>query len=333
MRITVSASASDASCGSPSWWLCVVGRLTVGRDAVEEVALPQRVAQGERHGVQHLVAERDAVLPDGLAVGRLADGDHRDERPQRVDHEFAGRRRTARRDHHEPLQRQRVGLALEAGDLVAERVAGVVEVLREGLAFRAGPSDQAREVLRDRHEATAVVAQVEHQFGRSDVAQRVERVVERRARGRDEVAEEQVGDLAAVGLVDVQVRHGGNGHRALGHARIHGAAVGALVPDPDGDPFLRGSEGVAQCAALGQRHDASSLDRGDAIAALHAGLGRRALGEHLQDAEALPVVAVGEAEPDELAVGVERLFGRPRADVAEALVEGTESQGLEQRFG
>ena len=94
VRITVSASASDASCGSPSWWSASSARLTVGRDAVEEVALPQRVAQRERHGVQHLVAERDAVLPDGLAVGRLADRDHRDERPQRVDHEFAGRRRT-----------------------------------------------------------------------------------------------------------------------------------------------------------------------------------------------------------------------------------------------
>ena len=123
VRTTVSASAATTSAGSPSWWSGVVCRRAVGSDAAEEVALAERVAQRERHRVEDLVAERDAVLTHRLAVRRVAHRRHRDEGTQGVDHELARRRRAARGDDDEALQRQRVVLVLEPRHLVAEGIA------------------------------------------------------------------------------------------------------------------------------------------------------------------------------------------------------------------
>ena len=66
------------------------------------------VLERERHRHEHLVAEVEAVLADRLAVGRVADDRDRNVRPQRVDDQLARRRRAARRDHHQPLQVQRL---------------------------------------------------------------------------------------------------------------------------------------------------------------------------------------------------------------------------------
>ena len=76
----------------------VVGRLAVGGQAIEVVALAVGVDHRERHRREHLVAEREDVLADRLAVGAIADDDDRHERPQAVDHQLAGRRRRLRGD-------------------------------------------------------------------------------------------------------------------------------------------------------------------------------------------------------------------------------------------
>jgi hypothetical protein len=207
-----------------------------------------------------------------------------------------------------------------------------VEVLGEDLPVGARAANQAGEVLRDRHESTAVVAQVQHELGRTHVTQGVERIVERLTRRRHEVAEEQVPDLPAVDFVHVQDRHGRNRHRTLGHRRIDGAAIGALVSEPDAVALLRGSERGANRAGGDERDDALAVDRRDAIAALQAGVRRGAVREDLEDAQAEPIVVVGEAKADELAVRIERFLGRTRADVAEMLVERPVANGLEEGF-
>ena len=299
------------------------------RDAAEVVALPQRVPQGERDRVEHAVAERDAVLPHRLAIGRVADGDNGHVRQQGIDHQFARRRRPARRDDDEPLQRERLGLLLESHDGVAKGVLLVVEILREHLPVGPQAADQRREVLGDRHEAAAVVAQVEHEFLHLGLAQRRERHVERLDRRLDEVAEEHVADLAAVDLVDLRGGHGRNRHGALRHGRLDARPVGVLEGQrdlvavgrrPDGRPELSRRD------EFGQRH---AGDGHDPVAAQHPGLGGGTAGEHLRDA----VVGLAEdgrvAEADVLARRVERVGFGLVADVAEGVVEVLELDRVE----
>ena len=64
--------------------------------------------------------------------------------------------------------------------------------LHEHLAVVRRAADQAREMLRHRHEAAAVVAQVEHELGRAPVLELLEGGGERGDRRLDEVAEVDV---------------------------------------------------------------------------------------------------------------------------------------------
>ena len=159
----VSASFSDPFLRIAQLVLRIVRRRAVGCEAVEEVALPVGVAQGEGDRRDQEIAERDPVLTDRLAVGGAANHDDRHERPERVDHELARRRRTARRHDDQPIEPQLRRLGVEPQDAVAKRVPVVVEVLGEDEALGALSADVARQVLRDVDQAAAVVAEVEHE--------------------------------------------------------------------------------------------------------------------------------------------------------------------------
>ena len=208
-----------------------------GRQPVEVVALAVGVDHRERHRRQHLVAERQHVLADRLAVGAIADHHHRHERPQAVDDQLARRRRRLRGDDDHASQAERLLGGGEAQRLVAAPVAIVVAVLGEHLVLGRGAADQAGQVHRDVHQAAAVVAQIEDQLGHPRLAQRRERLVERRHARPDEVAEEEVADLAAVHLEHPGERDGRNRDRALAHRRRAAAAVALLELDVDDDPF------------------------------------------------------------------------------------------------
>ena len=100
----------------------VVRRRAVRGKAVVEVSVAVGIAQGERHGREQLVAERDGILPYGLSVRRAADHDHRHERPEGVDDELAGRCRRLRGHDDQPIEREPLRLGLEPDDAIAERV-------------------------------------------------------------------------------------------------------------------------------------------------------------------------------------------------------------------
>ena len=195
----------------------------VRRDAVEVVGLAARVRDQERHRVEHLLAEVEAVLPDRLAVRRVAHDLDVHVRAQAVDDRLAGGRRAAGGDHHQPGGGEGLRLRLELVGGVAARLLVVVGELHEHLPHERRPRDQARQVLRDRDQPAAVVPEVEDELGGSLVAELGEGGVEGLHRGLNEVAEVDVAHPAGAGVQ----------HRRLGDGRDRDLALhegGALLP-------------------------------------------------------------------------------------------------------
>ena len=95
------------------------------------------------------------------------------------------------------------GLAWNSSLLFSSRCRSLCTYSASTCAGRALAADQAGEVLGHADQPAAVVAQVEDELGRAGVAEGGERLVERRHRRLDEVAEHDVADLAAVDLVEL----------------------------------------------------------------------------------------------------------------------------------
>ncbi len=189
-------------------------------------------------------------------------------------------------------------------------------------------------MLRHRDEPAAVVAEVQDELGRPLVAELGEGGVEGLDRGLDEVAEVDVADPARAGVQ----------HRGLGDGGDRDLALhegGALLPAPEvppgerhGDTLLLGPEDGVDLARPDEVRHRLPGDRQERVPAVHPGVGGRAAGEGLREAQlGVGRPLVGEAEADELAVRVEGVARGLGRDVAEARVERAVAHGVEVRLG
>ena len=166
------------------------------------------------------------------------------------------------------------------------------------------------------------------------VAELGEGGVEGLHRGLDEVAEVDVADPAGAGVQHRRLGDGGDRDLALHEG-------GALLParevapgERHGDPLLLGPEDGVDLARPDEVRHRLAGDGQERVPAVHPRVGRRAAGEGLHEAQlgvARPLV--GEAEADELAVGVERVARGLGRDVAEARVERAVADGVEVGLG
>jgi hypothetical protein len=180
-----------------------------------------------------------------------------------------------------------------------------------------------------RCQPAAVVAHVEDQLGGAGVAQGGERLVEGGHRRLHEISEDEVADLAAVHFVELRHLHGRNGDDALRQRRLPVRPLERTPLDDDGDPFFVRPERRRDLVGGGDVGHGAAVHRQEAVAALQAGLGRRAVREHFRDAHLDPVEGRRHPEADELAGRIEGVLIGAAGDEGIGRVERLVADRLE----